>query len=428
MKILSENTIESVSGRNLGFFLGESSHHKASNALNDIPSVQWVAGFPTDPDSVIIENANTGRTELYSYFYVNGTNAINSIYLGKFSSDAMRWSIQFNYDEQTSSPIDPALPYDNFSNEVEIPIRVYNSMRDFVTGQFTYYTDYFKTLEELDFQINNVDTTYIYGNHLVKLKLISEIDILTNTSSADFVGFQINSSSSFVNTDEDGIDRTYYLHNGNFIGIGNDGVSNTLKSNLSITAPKFTESLLVGSWLLVNNSLTNSYDLLQIIAITGDGSDTNDIVLVSNKQLSDFTQLADLTNSIKIDKLFKSTRIGLVRAGTYDLFPNAQVGMSKTYKDYSVRSELVNGGHQYINRNIAKSFSGTMILDRDQVSRLMRFAVEQRAKPFPADMITDMELESPKSIFCIFEQMPEERMSYRTGEVRDVSFTLKQIY
>jgi len=420
MKILSDNNIESVIGRDLGFYLGDNSHHKAINALNDIPSVQWVAGYPADIDNSLVFNSSSGRFELSTYYYVEGITSMSCIYFGKFQVDRMIWSARYNYDEVNDTSINPDYPYDNFVEEIEVPIRVYSSLKDFVTGRFQFYADYFKTLTELEYS-----TPYILADHSIRVKLISEYDMLRHSINKE-VGWSTNSYSSFV---DEGV--TYYLITGNLIDIRTN-------EKLSVNDNEYTINLDVGTWFLVKKTsdqtdTANYYnpDVLQLVSIRGDGSSNNDITMLTSKHPDDLVLQdinTDLSNVCEIQQILAGTRIGLIRSGNFEDFPNAQVGLSRTFKDYSVKTELVNGGHQFINRNSAKVFSGSMVLDRDQVNRLTRFALSQRAKPFPVDVLTGMELESPKTIFGVFEQLPDERFSYRTGEVRDVSFSIKQIF
>ena len=420
MKVLSDNNIASVSGKDLGFYLGEDSHHKAINALNDIPSVQWVAGYPDDPAQVVSFNNDTGRFEVVSYFYLQGNSSMSCIYFGKFQTDRMIWSATYNYDTNTGGAVDPNYPFDNYQEEIEVPIRVYNSLRDFVTGKFTFYTDYFKTLNELGYS-----TPYILADHTVRVQLISEYDTLRHSVNKE-VGWQALTETSFTYNNQ-----TYYLQSGNLID---------LRTNVAIGINNYemTSPLSIGSWMLLHKTTdptdTANYlnpDLIQLVSVRGEGDQFADLTVISNKPYSSLvseTINGTLNNTSHVQQILTGTRIGLIRSGNFEEFPNAQVGMSKSYKDYSVRTELINGGHQYINRNAAKSFNGSMVLERDQVARLMRFAESQRARPFPMDVLTGMELETPKSLFCIFEQLPEERLSYRTGEVRDVTFSVKQIY
>ena len=118
----------------------------------------------------------------------------------------------------------------------------------------------------------------------------------------------------------------------------------------------------------------------------------------------------------------------LVRAGYSQKYPNPQVGAGRTYKDFSVRNELINGGYQYINRNVARIYSGSLILTRDLAATFLDFSEKIRAKPFPVEILSNMEKEYPAVMFCALEGMPDEKLSYRTGELRDVSFQFKEIF
>lgn len=429
MKVLSENNVESVSGTDLGFYLDDLSHHKATNSLNDIPSVQWVAGFPSPSEisTALSYNSSTGRFEVLRKFQVTSSTSVSCIYFGKFKSDRLMWSAKFNWDDDTNSAIDSGYPSDNFTNLVEVPIRVYNSLRDFVTGKSIYYSDYFKTLDELTYI-----TPYILSQATFDVSLYSEIDILKQTPEKE-ICWKMESENFFEYPSSSG--NIYYTQNGNFVDLRSG-------NRISISYNEFTEDLSVGKFILINRSvdtLNTEYrnpDLAQVLSIRGDGSELSDITLIFGKPSADLVDQntlygnainPSLVDAYKIQQVLIDIRIGLIRIGNFEEFPNAQVGLSKQYKDYSVRTELINGGHQYINRNTAKLYSGSLVLDRDQVARLKRFSESQRAKPFAMDILTSIDLEAPTSLFCVFESLPEENYSYRTGEVRDVSFTVKQI-
>jgi hypothetical protein len=137
---------------------------------------------------------------------------------------------------------------------------------------------------------------------------------------------------------------------------------------------------------------------------------------------------AEHDETIAIDYAFTSMRIGLFRAGYVEHFPNPQTGLSRTYKDFSIRKSLVNGGHQYSNRNIAKVYSGRLVLDRDRVRRFITFSEIQRAKPFPVEIISGMEEETPTVFYGFFTNSPSENLSQRTGLIRDVDFSIQQVF
>ena len=132
--------------------------------------------------------------------------------------------------------------------------------------------------------------------------------------------------------------------------------------------------------------------------------------------------------SCNIQYLFTSMRMGLFRAGYIENFPNPQVGLSRSYKDFSVRKSLVNGGHQYSNRNIARIYSGNLVLDRARVRRFLTFAELQRAKPFPVEVISEMGEETPTVFYGFFNNSPSESINQRTGVIRDVNFSIQQVF
>jgi len=251
----------------------------------------------------------------------------------------------------------------------------------------------------------------------------------------DSVKFEVEESKKISGFEEtiDGIDYEYV----ELIGRFRDTNSNYLSYDDKFT---FIENLDVGSYVIggIVSSSATPKDLFQIIRIKGNGNSVKSISLISRKKKADSSLLPTNTPQttdastgntlLSIHTILRSLRLGLVRCGFYEDFPNAQVGLSKSYKDFSVRTDLVNGGHQYINRNVSKNYSGNMILDRTRVIKFLKFAEKQRAKPFPIEVLTGMEEESPSMLFCVLSDMPQENMSYRTGVLREISFNLKQIH
>lgn len=56
---------------------------------------------------------------------------------------------------------------------------------------------------------------------------------------------------------------------------------------------------------------------------------------------------------------------GVVRAGDMNEFDNPQYGLNENYNDYSVIKQLNNGGIYFRKRGIAKKYSGTLIVNRN---------------------------------------------------------------
>jgi len=461
MKILVDNSINQIEARDLGFYLGSKSHHKGENALNDIPSVEWVAGYPAVANPISY-SSSLGRLSIEVDFNVEGNGALGSFYVGKFTADRLSMSIRHNIDldslpsgvdpDDYEEPIDNAYPFSNHNSfpSIQIPIRVYNTLSDFVRGQFVRYHDYFRTLEEImvpSYELHDPSGTtssvvpdpsnpastipnkhsktigYVARSYQMRFKFIMENQ---NVPNVDSFYFQLSSSNSIGYSETiDGTSYDYVELIGRFM------VDSS--TPLSYNDEFFIEPMDIGSYVIgKQQNYSNPNDLFQIIKIKGDGTTPSSVSLISRKLSSQASLLpANTENSsglYTIHTCLRSLRLGLIRCGYYESFPNAQVGLTKNYKDFSVRTELVNGGHQYINRNISKNYSGSMILDRERVIKFLKFAEKQRAKPFPVEVLTGMIEESPTSMFCVFEQMPDENMSYRTGVLRDISFNLKQIH
>jgi len=215
-------------------------------------------------------------------------------------------------------------------------------------------------------------------------------------------------------------DQNYYQVKGS--------LCNQAGNPFTMTENFFTDGIDVGSFLLLDRKdpdfSTNNppKTLAQVIRIEGDGTDADAITIL-------FDQDPDNDGfTWNVNYILRSVRLGLLRAGYAQKYPNPQVGLSRTYKDFSVRNELINGGYQFINRNVARVYGGSMTLTRDLAATFLDFSERIRAQPFAVEMLTGMEEEYPAVMFCAFESMPDEKLNYRMGQVRDISFQFKEIF
>ena len=431
MKILVEDKVTDIDAEDLSIYLGDNSQHKPELMLNDYPTVQWISSLPDNYSVVYDEFGNdTGRKRITARVIASGMPSVNGIYLGNFNGDSINYNL---YKEDTSSN------YVSIGNTT-IPIRIFNSFGHFVRGKPVSYQDYLYTLTQLNFT-----EEYLSSNFRLEIEMQSDVNMLVPSS----INFNIESVIDL--TYFDSANRNFWKLCGNFQDSNGD--------SLRMDSDLFAEELHVGMVMFLELSGDNRLDvptdqairLAQITEIRGDGSGSKSITLlvrdyeVATQEESLTTKFSGITfnsstvlgqtqsegswsNLSSVTYLFTSMRIGLLRVGYIEHFPNPQVGLSRTYRDYSIRKNLLNGGHQYLNRNIAKTYSGKMMLDRDRVRRFLTFAEEQRAKPFPVEVISDMEEETPTVFYGYFTNSPSENISQRNGAIRDIDFSIQQVF
>lgn len=452
MKILTENNIDDVVGNSLTSFMGSNEIHGPVNMLDDYPTVQWVGGFPKtiEYDSIL------KRQKITNELIITGYGSMNGIYLGNFNGDELTYKI-YEWITSTSGPSYGSWACLNQTDSTtgayipaNVPVNIYKSFGHFVRGRPSSYDDYLSTLENLQ-----MVKDYFSTNFKVEAQISSHINQLTNIDEdgnvirADWghVFFHIESISkySFDNSSQyaDGDGRKYWKVKGTF-------QQETTNNILEIDDDHFHEELEVGMTLMLeteNSDGTKVSRIAQILQIRGKGAKEKSVTMVirsfeSTGVEDDLESLLDPSKSIvtflndffdkslrfKVTYLFNSMRIGLLRAGYIEQFPNPQVGMTRSYRDYSKKTETLDGGHHAVNRNIAKIYNGKLILDRDRVRRFLSFSENQRAKPFPIEVLSSMEKETPTVFYGFFASTPTESFSFRTGEVRDIDFTIQQVF
>ena len=436
MRILIENKIQTISATNLTSHLESGALHIGENMLNEYPTVQWISGFP---DSITY-NATTQREEASVTFHSEGIGSMNGIYMGNFNGDYLEYEI-----EELTNTVNKTyvkLLDSNGSSYIKVPIRIYNSFGHFVRGIPSSYDDYMYTLKNL-----GLTQTYTSKGFRLNVTIKSEINNLTGFGD---VYFKMNKAARLSYIDQStSPQRRIWKVKGNFIDQNGDIIP--------VGSEYYAQEIHVGMILKItvnNTSGVAENRVAQVLEIRGQGIKENSITmlirdfesedgsggtveeLLENKINSwgtfvnddDYFDVTVPNTEIQIHYIFNSMRVGLLRAGYIEEFPNPQTGMTRNYKDYSRKTETLDGGHHAVNRNIAKIYNGRVIMDRDRVRRFLTFSEHQRAKPFPVEIISNMEEETPTVFYGYFASTPSENLSYRTGVLRDVDFSIQQVF
>jgi len=170
----------------------------------------------------------------------------------------------------------------------------------------------------------------------------------------------------------------------------------------------------VGSHLLYDN-IDTTIESTQIVSIRGTGTSTGDVKVKGELP------------SGNLSKIFTPVFGGIVKAGYSLNFPNSQVGLTHSTKDFSIKKELNTGAYHFLNRITAKDFSGQFLGTSDQADKFLEFAKQQMGSPFAVNVLSDMNLNVSTSFYAYFATPPSITYNNRMDNIRDVSFQLKEV-
>jgi hypothetical protein len=118
----------------------------------------------------------------------------------------------------------------------------------------------------------------------------------------------------------------------------------------------------------------------------------------------------------------------VVRGGTFiagvgiDL-PNPAYGLKEGRKDYSIKKELNNGAIYYRKRNIVRTFSGSIIVDRGTECKQVMDVFDQKGpEPFACLCVDDID-DKEWAVYARFDTSPSADHSYPSKSIISFSFT-----
>ena len=157
----------------------------------------------------------------------------------------------------------------------------------------------------------------------------------------------------------------------------------------------------------------------QVTKIVGDGSGTGGITLSGSP------------SSGAVTKILNPIKLGIFRMGTVLNVGNPQIGLRKSFQDYSFKKALNNGGYTQTQRNLVSIYSVTGFLTRDEVSEVVAHYRAYRSKPFPAlvlDSMPDAQSESTNySGFFYMPEAPTVTFSDKRVDRQTINFRLREI-
>ena len=110
----------------------------------------------------------------------------------------------------------------------------------------------------------------------------------------------------------------------------------------------------------------------QVTKIVGDGTGVGDV------------ELSSAASDATVSAIKHPIKLGIARAGSVLNIENPQLGLSRTFTDYSVRRPLLNGGYSETQRNVCKGFDVSAMLSDSNAQNFEGFYRAFRSKPFPA--------------------------------------------
>jgi len=110
----------------------------------------------------------------------------------------------------------------------------------------------------------------------------------------------------------------------------------------------------------------------QVAKIIGDGTGASDV------------ELSGSASDATVSAIKHPIKLGIARAGSVLNIENPQLGLSRTFTDYSVRRPLLNGGYSETQRNVCKGFNVSAMLSDTNAQNFEGFYRAFRSKPFPA--------------------------------------------
>ena len=157
----------------------------------------------------------------------------------------------------------------------------------------------------------------------------------------------------------------------------------------------------------------------QIIKIVGDGTASGGITLSGSP------------SSATVTSLLNPIKLGLFRMGTRLNVANPQIGLQKSFADFSFKRALGNGGYTQIQRNVATIYTITANLTRAQCDTIVDHFRAYRSKPFPVLVMDGMpDAQNERTKYSGFFYMPEApSISFIDKRVdrQNINFRLREI-
>jgi len=124
--------------------------------------------------------------------------------------------------------------------------------------------------------------------------------------------------------------------------------------------------------VMIGSIVTISGTDYQVAKIIGDGTGASDV------------ELSSAASDATVSAIKHPIKLGIARAGSVLNIENPQLGLSRSFTDYSVRRPLLNGGYSETQRNVCKGFDVSAMLSDSNAQSFEGFYRAFRSKPFPA--------------------------------------------
>jgi len=124
--------------------------------------------------------------------------------------------------------------------------------------------------------------------------------------------------------------------------------------------------------VMIGSIVTISGTDYQVAKIIGDGTGASDV------------ELSSAASDATVSAIKHPIKLGIARAGSVLNIENPQLGLSRSFTDYSVRRPLLNGGYSETQRNVCKGFDVSAMLSDSNAQNFEGFYRAFRSRPFPA--------------------------------------------
>jgi len=242
------------------------------------------------------------------------------------------------------------------------------------------------------------DSTIVFNNSgealtaaTAEVKLETSTDRKDSPVSGDSIGYWTQDAGATGRFSKDATEAG----SSNFVNVNNHG------------------NVRIGSHVTIGGT---SYQITKII---GDGTASGGITVSGSP------------SSATVTSLLNPIKLGLFRMGSVLNSGNPQIGLQKSFQDFSFKRALGNGGYTQIQRNVATIYSISANLTLAQVESLIEHFRAYRSKPFPVLVMDGMpESQSERIKYSGFFYMPETPSVVfydKRVERQNIQFRLREI-
>ena len=370
-----------------------------SNVATDKPKKSWMSASSAATFTVNLACTSTAKAE--------------SFFLDGILSNVFSWVLK----NESGSTLDSG------TLDMSIPAESIQS------GNPNNLNTYFDNQAHLlrSFYINFSQDQECVDNGTLELSMDSNINMGgKNTTGNAVASWQRDGLKTGRLLDSDGAAINVYDHGRIFVGsfLTSSQISNPLETNTTLSANALAESQFIINGLVILTidgsielTVSSSAVISQIVSITGDGTASSAIELSSDL----------ITTTLSL--VYNPIRIGVLRCGMNENFPNPSSGLSLNYTDYSIRRGQPAGGYSYRQRGLARNYTGGCLMSNAEALSMQNLYRAYRSKPIPIMIFEGMPIDFDSSkignLFAFFKEPPS--FQFISANYQSVSFSLQEV-